>query len=276
MRVRNNAKSLTGDLIVADETLIDKEIKSLGESLLEPFEPNCIKGASYDVRVGEIAQLPPPEGEDQPRTVALGPRFQASVLIPPGSTCVIRSLEKVHMPKDMKGRLALRAFHARRLIFFPGGIIDPGYNDYLFLPIANLGDAPVELKYEEAIITAEFIKLSKEAGPYEPSKEAPSKVAVPPVLFDRVKLSKEVQQQGETLRRILERLDKSEIQMAASQIILNLVVLAAIVAGAATAVWLLFPQLPFPLNAVALGVGAALGVVALVVLIRAVFRPRQR
>jgi deoxycytidine triphosphate deaminase len=261
---------------MADETLIDKEIKDFGEELLEPFEPRCVKGASYDIRVGEIAQLPPPEGEDQPRTVALGPRFQASVWIPPGSTCVIRSLEKVHMPRHMKGRLALRAFHTRRLIFFPGGIVDPGYNNYLFFPIANLGDVPVELKYEEALITAEFVKLNKEAGPYEPSKEAPSKAAVPPVLFDRVKLSKEVQQQGETIRRIERRLDTSEIQMAASQLILNLVVLAAVAGGAATAVWLLFPKLSFPLNAVVLGFGAALGVVAIATLIRVIFRPKQK
>ena len=261
---------------MADETLIDKEIKDFGEKLLEPFEPSCVKGASYDIRVGEIAQLPPPEGEDQPRTVALGPGFQASVWIPPGSTCVIRSLEKVHMPKDMKGRLALRAFHARRLIFFPGGIVDPGYDDYLFLPIANLGDVPVELKYEEALITAEFIKLSKEAGPYEPSKEAPSKAAVPPVLFDRVKLSKEVQQQGETIRGIERRLDTSEIQMAASQLILNLVVLAAVAGGAVAAILVLFPTLPFPLNAVAVVVGAAVGIIALVTLVKVVFRTRQK
>ncbi|MCK4387224.1 MAG: hypothetical protein KAW00_00495 [Dehalococcoidia bacterium] len=261
---------------MADETLIDKEIKDFGEKLLEPFELGRVKGASYDIRVGEIAQLPPPEGEDQPRTVALGPRFQASVLIPPGSTCVIRSFEKIHMPKHMKGRLALRAFHAKRLIFFPGGIVDPGYNDFLFFPIANLGDTPIELKYGEALITAEFVKLNKEAGSYEPSEEAPSKGVVPPVLFDRVKLSKEVQQQGEAIRGIQKRLDRSEIQMAASQLILNLVVLAAVVAGAATATWVLFPSLPFPLNAVALGVGAVVGVIALVTLVRVGFRPRQK
>jgi len=261
---------------MADETLIDKEIKDFGEKLIEPFDPSCVKGASYDIRVGEIARFPPPEGEDQPRTIALGPEFQASVEIPPGSTCVIRSFEEVHMPKNMKGRLALRAFHTKRLIFFPGGIIDPGYNDYLFFPIANLGDTSIELKYKEALITAEFIKLNKEAGSYEPSKEAPSKAAVPPVLFDRVKLSKEVKQQGETILTIQKRLDESEIQMAVSQRILNLVVLAAVGAGAATAVWLLFPQLPFPLNAVALGVGATLSVVALILLSKVLFRPRQK
>ena len=269
-------KLLKGERVMADETLIDKEIEDLGNELLDPFEPACVKGASYDIRVGEIAQLPPPEGEDQPRTVALGPSFQASVCIPPGATCVIRSFEKVHMPNNMKGRLALRAFHAKRLIFFPGGIVDPGYNDFLFFPIANLGDIPIELKYAEALITAEFVRLNKEATPYEPSKEAPSKAAAPPVLFDRVKLSKGVQQQGEAILAIQKRLDESEIRMAASQIILNLVVLAVIVAGAATAVWLLFPQLPFPLNAVALGVGAALGVVALFFLSKVLFRPRQK
>jgi hypothetical protein len=130
------------------------------------------------------------------------------------------------------------------------------------------------LKYEEALITAEFVKLSKEAGPYEPSKEAPSKEAVPPVLFDRVKLSKEVQQQGETIRGIQRRLDISEIQMRASQIILNLVVLAAVAAGAITAVVRLFPTLSFPWNAVALGIGAVLSVIALATLIRVVFRSR--
>jgi len=40
---------------MADETLIDQEIKSLGDELIEPFAPECIKGASYDIRVGEIA-----------------------------------------------------------------------------------------------------------------------------------------------------------------------------------------------------------------------------
>lgn len=261
---------------MADETLIDQEIEDLGEKLLEPFDLHCVKGASYDIRIGEIAQLPPPEGENQPRIVALGPEFQDSVWIPPGSTCVIRSLEKIHMPKNMKGRLALRAFHSKRLIFFPGGIVDPGYNDFLFFPIANLGDTPVELKYGEALITAEFVKLDKEARPYEPGEEAPSKGVAPPVLFDRVKLSKEVQQHDETIRNIQKRIETSEIQMAASQIILNMVVLAAVAAGAITAVVQLFPTISFPWNIVSLCIGVALSVIALVTLVKVIFRPRQK
>jgi len=261
---------------MSDETLIDKEIEELGEGLLEPFSTECIKGASYDIRVGEIALLPPPEGEEQSRTVALGPGFQPSVSIPPGATCVIRSVEKVHIPKNMKGRLALRAFHARRLIFYPGGIIDPGYNDFLFLPIANLGDVPIELKFEEALVTAEFIKLNKEAKPYQPSGEAPVKATTPPILYDRVKLSEEVKKQGEAVQSLQKRLDTSEIQMAASQIILNLVVLAAVGAGAITIVIQLFPTISFPWNAVSLGIGAVFGIIALFAIIKVLFHPRQK
>ncbi len=253
---------------MADETLIDQEIKSLGDELIEPFAPECIKGASYDIRVGEIAILPPPQGESQLRAIALGvPDAQMSIPIPPGSTCILRSLEKIHMPQDMKGRLSLRAFHAKRLIFYPGGIVDPGYNDFLFLPIANLGDAPVELKYGEALVTAEFIKLDKKAGAYEPGQEPPSKAAVPSVLFDRVKLSGQVQQNSDSIQNIFKKLETNETLINASQRILDLVVLAAVAAGAVTAIVLLFPTLSFPWNAVAIGLGALLGAGATTLLI---------
>lgn len=260
---------------MADETLIDKEIKDFGEKLLEPFEPSCVKGASYDIRVGEIAILPPLEGESQPRAEALGiPESRMSISLLPGASCILRSLEKVRMPQYMKGRLSLRAYHAKRLIFFPGGIIDPGYNDFLFLPIANLGDAPVELRYGDALVTAEFIKLNKEAMLYVPGKEPPSKAVVPQVLFDRIRLSSQVQQQGESIQRILRKLESNETLITASQRILDMVVLAAVAAGAVTAVWLLFPSLDFPWNAVTVGLGAAFGAGAIGLLIWSRLRSR--
>ena len=67
-----------------------------------------------------------------------------------------------------------------------------------------------------------------------------------------------------------------ETVMNATQMILNMVVLAAVAIGAATAIWILFPSLPFPLNVVAVGVGAAVGVIALVTLVKVAFRLRQK
>lgn len=262
---------------MADETLIDKEVSAIGNQLLEPFEYSCVKGASYDIRVGSAARVPSPNADDNIQWVALGmPPFQESVSIPPGSTCIIQSLEKVHMPKDMKGRLALRAFHARRLIFFAGGIIDPGYDDYLFLPIANLGDTPIELKYGEALVTAEFTKLGKEATPYQRGEEPPHAVGERPIVFDRIRLSREVREHGESIQTILNRLESSEILIQASRRILDLVVLAAVAGGAVAAVVVLLPSLFFPWNAIAVAVGAALGTIAVAFLARPLFHRRQR
>ena len=262
---------------MADETLIDRQISAIGSQLLEPFEPSCVKGTSYDIRVGLAALLPSPGADSSIQSVALGTApLQESISIPPGSTCTIQSLEKVHMPKDMKGRLALRAFHAKRLIFFAGGIIDPGYDDFLFLPIANLGDTPIELKYGEALVTTEFIKLGKEAAPYQRGEEPPSVVGERPFIFDRVRLSREVREHGESIKTILNRLESSEILINASQRILDLVVLAAVAGGAIAAIVILFPSLSFPWNAVAVGAGAIFGTIAVAFLIRSMHHRRRR
>lgn len=262
---------------MADETLIDREIQGIGNQLLEPFEHGSVKGASYDIRVGAAIRIPSSNAGGNIQWVALGiPPLQESVSIPPGSTCIIQSREKVHMPKDMKGRLALRASHARQLLFFPGGVIDPGYDDYLFLPIANLGDTPVELRYEEALISAEFTKLDKEAAPYDRGGEPPHVLAEHPAVFDRVRLSAEVREHGASIRTILNRLESSEILVNASQRILDLVVLAAVAGGAIAAVVVLFPRLVFPWDVVAVILGAIFGTVVLVFLIGSMSHRRHR
>lgn len=254
---------------MADETLIDKEISEMGNQLLDPFEPECVKGASYDIRVGPAVRVPSPNAGCNVQWVALGiPPLGGSVSIPPGSTCIIQSLEKVHMPKGMKGRLALRAFHARRLVFFPGGVIDPGYDDYLFLPIANLGDTPIELKYGEAIVSAEFTRLNKEAVPYQRSKEPPHATSEHPIVFDRVKLSKEVEEHGQSIEKIKNRLDSGEILASASQRILDLVVLAAVAGGVIAVTAILLPGLSRPWNFVALGIGAVFIIAVVIFLIK--------
>jgi len=161
---------------IRDGTLTDKDIKAIGQQLLDPFCESCAKGSSYDIRVGGSVLMPSPEKGGQFMSVALSfrPGFPRSVSIPPGSTCIIQSLEKVHMPTHMKGRLSLRSCHAKRIIFFAGGVIGPGYDDFLFLPVANLGDVPVELEYGEPLVSAEFVELHKDAAPYEPSPAKPS------------------------------------------------------------------------------------------------------
>jgi deoxycytidine triphosphate deaminase len=259
---------------MADETLIDKEIRDFGEKLLEPFETESVKGASYDIRVGARVRrvLLEPGRAARFEWIALDMPGQDPVSIPPGSTCIIQSLEKVHMPRNMKGRLALRAFHARKLLFFAGGVIDPGFDDYLKLPMANIGDVPVEINYGESIVSAEFVKLNKEAIPYERSPDIPEGE---PTVFDREKLSREIKQQGESIEEILRRLESNGTLIHASQRILDMVVLAAVAAGVITAGVILLPKLGFPWNVVAVGLGAAFGA-GLVSMVLSRFRAQKK
>jgi len=259
---------------MADETLIDKEISEMGDQLLENFAPDCVKGACYDIRVGAVAFLPPKGADGNAQSIALGkPPLQESVSIPPGSTCVIESREKVHMPQNMKGRLALRAFHARRLILFGGGVIDPGYDDHLYLPIANLGDTPIELKYEDKLVSAEFTKLlDKEAKPYEPGPKPHPR----PGAFGIVSLSEQVQKQDESIRAIMKRLESSDIQIRASQRILDLVVLAVVAGGVIAVTAILLPGLSHPWNFIALAIGAVFIIVVVIFLIKSMpHRPER-
>jgi deoxycytidine triphosphate deaminase len=259
---------------MADRTLIDSELLALANRLLEPFEPNGVKGSSYDIRVGSAA-IQNVDGKSQ--SIALGqPPLQDCVLIPPGSSCLIQSLEKIHISNKMKGRLSLRAFHAKRLIFFAGGIIDPGYDDYLFLPLANLGDAPIELKYGDALVTAEFVELDKAARSYNRPAVTPNPTTENIVLLDRVKLSKEVRAHDEIIQKILKRLESNELMTNASQRILDFIVLATIASGSIAAVIILMPNLQPPWNYIVVSIGIIAGMLSIWFLIRMTHRQSQK
>ena len=153
---------------MGDATLIREDIAQLGESLLTSFNDSCLKVASYDIRVGSLVVLayPEEEGGITSRDL-LAVEGKNTVIIPPGQACVGRSLEKLQMPLDMKGRLSLRTYWATQLLSYPGGPIDPGYSGFLFFPITNISDSPASLQYGEPLVTAEFIRIATPASsPY--------------------------------------------------------------------------------------------------------------
>jgi len=258
---------------MADESLIDSELRQHGDKLLSPFDPGCVKGASYDIRVGATAKLYP--GEDgKTRSIGLGPGGDDFLVIPPGATCVVRSLEMVRMPLGMKGRLSLRAHHASRLVFFAGGVIDPGYGDHLYLPIANLGDTEVRLGYEEPLVTAEFVQLNKTASPYKRTTDRPREEPQHQVVFDRARLSAELQSLQQRVVQLEEGLGAQQVVLQADRSILQFVVLTAVAAGAVTLVLGLLPVVASPWNLVVLGVAGFIGIVVSAILV-ATLRKRR-
>ena len=249
-----------------DQTLRDVDLRTMGNKLIEPFSEDCVKGASYDIRVGAKAILACPPTGERPSPVgghvpiALDGEVKKSFDIPPLHSCTIYSLEKVQMPLDMKGRLSIRSKFAVQRLNYDGGIIDPGYNGHLFFTVANLGDTPVTIKYGERLITAEFVRLPQ---PAEKSFCAEGELItevdpahLPPLpgrmWYDLVELSKKV-----------DELDEAVKAYEPTQRIMDLVFLAGlagIVAGFATVFLPRLPALSAPAVALIIGAVIALGI----------------
>jgi deoxycytidine triphosphate deaminase len=151
---------------VSDETLVAEDIRveATENGLINPFFEHHLRGASYDLAAGSSLIIVRPESEGGLLWIDL--EGQNTWSIPPGRTAILKTLEKVSVPLNMKGRLSLRAWVAAKLLTSPGGQIDPGYRGYLFLPLVNLGDVPITITYGETIVTAEFVRLSRNTTPY--------------------------------------------------------------------------------------------------------------
>ncbi|MBN1922914.1 MAG: hypothetical protein JW892_16810 [Anaerolineae bacterium] len=145
---------------MSDQTLLDFDIifEARRHGLLTPFEERQLKGASYDMRVGDYAVLVGSQAEGYQR---ISLKDQGYMELLPSQTVAIYSLERVGIPADMKGRLSLRSYWAIKNLHFNGGIIDPGYTGLLFFNITNLGTAPVHIGYGEGLVTTEFIRLDQ-------------------------------------------------------------------------------------------------------------------
>ncbi len=148
---------------MADETLLDADIRraAMESNLLEPFSPEVLKGASYDIRVGKTAIVVLPEREGG--YVKIDVERDGGLEIPVGRSAVIHGLEKVHLPSDMKARMSMRSYFAIKGLLYNGGIIDPGYRGYLFFTVTNMGPSPVHLAYGERFVTTEFVRLGRPA-----------------------------------------------------------------------------------------------------------------
>jgi deoxycytidine triphosphate deaminase len=145
---------------MSDQTLLDFDILSEARrGLLVPFERKQLKGASYDIRVGDYAVLVHSEAEGGYEKVSL--KKQGHIDLLPGQTVAIYSLERLGIPPDMKGRLSLRSYWATKGLHYNGGAIDPGYTGLLFFNVTNLGAATVRIEYGRGLVTAEFTRLDQ-------------------------------------------------------------------------------------------------------------------
>ena len=146
--------------------------------LIEPFDKENLKPASYELTVGDEAML---GGE----YYSLGDKGGDSELkIPPFEVAVIKTNETVNLPRFLIGRWNIRVKWAYKgLVWVGGPQVDPGYVGHLFCPLYNLSNKTVRIHKGQAIAVMDFVKTtrfmdSKDDEKYTEYKRPPKRVVI--------------------------------------------------------------------------------------------------
>jgi dCTP deaminase len=155
--------------------MTDTEIRNAldsGEIALDPLAEENLQPASYDLRLGERAIITRSLDIEKMRAnieADSAPEIDVAktgdVSIPAGAFALIVTRERVQLSPHHAGHIGLRSYFARKgLLLLAGLQVDPGFDGYLVLGLANLSPRSVYLHFEEAIATLEIHRLSQAAS----------------------------------------------------------------------------------------------------------------
>jgi len=125
------------------------------------FSASRVSNASYDLCVGDEVFL-----SEQPVPLRLS-RESPYLVLPPGQFALIKTFEKIHIPKDLIGFLSIRStFKFQGLVNISGFHVDPTYTGYLIFSVQNIGPNDIRLEYETPtfmLILAELLTHATES-----------------------------------------------------------------------------------------------------------------
>jgi dCTP deaminase len=149
---------LTNDQIV--------EAQEGGGITIDPFDPNQVQAATYDLRVGA-------QGATTSTKTLIDLEKAGYMTLEPGDFGVVTCFETIRLSPQYAARFGLRAKYARKgLVATTGPQIDPGYYGRLIVGITNLTPKPVSLQFKSDFVSVEFHHLEKPStkpynGPYQ-------------------------------------------------------------------------------------------------------------
>ncbi len=135
------------------------------QRLIDPFEPERLRPASYQLTLGNQAHV--------------GGRHQlvscsSPLKLEPHQVAVVSTREVLRIPRFLVARWSIRVQKIYEGLLWTGGPqVDPGWAGQLFCPIYNLAEREVELRFEDALFTIDFIRTTPVTNEYRSLKEAP-------------------------------------------------------------------------------------------------------
>lgn len=137
--------------------LLSNEIKyyALEHRMIEPFNENNLKPASYYLTVGNEFSIGGVSSklEDEPG--------KNEIKISPFEVAIIKTAETINLPNFIIGRWNIRVTRAYEGLLWVGGPqVDPGFVGNLCCPIYNLSDKDVIIKMHDPIAVIDFEKTT--------------------------------------------------------------------------------------------------------------------
>lgn len=161
--------------------LPDHEIQALctpthGVPLLEPYDPEQVEPASYDVRLGHDFKIfqrddTPFIDLDDPADITKDVHVPDGgfLLLHPGEFILGVTIEVVHMPDNLVARIEGKSSIGRLglSIHITAGFIDPGFNGPVTLEMASDHPLPLKLRPGKKIAQLSFHQMTSSASkPY--------------------------------------------------------------------------------------------------------------
>ena len=140
---------------------------------IDPFDPKCLKGASYDVKIlGEVIYW---DEDGKKQSVLLekeGDFFDLS----PNSIAFVTVEPTFRIPYYLALRFNLKITHIYKgLLLGTGPLVDPGFVGKLSIPLHNLTSNTYRFSAYDELITMEFTKMSSNVLWNKKSQESSEK-----------------------------------------------------------------------------------------------------
>jgi deoxycytidine triphosphate deaminase len=142
--------------------LSDREIKELIDNptsglIVNPFDLECLQGASYDLKVGQNVLI---SGQESITDLTIA----GAITIQPGDFAVVVSNEYFEIPQNMVINIGAKTYLTKKGIILQAGMqIDPGFKGYLFLGLYNSSPRKFILEYKGDLCSIQFFQLRVDA-----------------------------------------------------------------------------------------------------------------
>lgn len=185
--------------------------------LIQPFEKDKLKPARYQLTLGSEAII-----AGRLRTID----ENNPLIIPPHQVAIVRTYEKLNIPRFMIGRWNLTVDNVYKGLLWVGALqVDPGWVGYLPCPLYNMSNEEVQITFREKLFTIDFVRTTQFREGCMPYKRKDFRPNPPLKDFDRHHLRSGPY---ETLRKLDELLDFRNLMVMAMTI---LVAVLAVIVG---------------------------------------------